>query len=208
MGRWQTAAYPLLGSPGPAEEGFTVADRTKDKTKSVRPRAGSTASLEDETASEPGDLPEDDLTGEESDLASAPDDEADEPIAADRALVPEDEDEEDLRLPEAYVGGGAVSQTVARSSTRGLAVPRWMMGNAFTRFLAESYLELRKVTWPEPRVARNMTLIVIGMSVFVAVFLGLADYGLTQFVQWAISHAAPVVPGAAPTPTPPLVPGP
>ena len=153
-------------------------------------------------AAQAQDLPED-----ESDLASEAD--GGEPADEERALMPaEDSADDDLRISAAYTSaGGVAAQSVARSSTRGLTVPRWMMGNAFTRFLAESYLELRKVTWPEFTVARNMTFIVIGMSVFVAIVLGAADYGLTQMVQWVISHAAPIVPGATPTPIPPTLPG-
>ena len=182
-----------------------MADRTNEKTNGARPGAGSTASLEDEMPDAAGDLPEDEP---ELDAEDEPFDESDDESGADdapasrgRALaVSEDED---LRLTpyEASVGGSG--SAVARSSTRGLAVPQWMLGNAFTRFLAESYLELRKVTWPEFLVARNMTFIVIGMSVFVAIVLGAADYGLTQAVQWVIIHAAPAVnPAATPTPLP------
>lgn len=148
----------------------------------------------------------DDLPEDESDLM--PEADGDEPFSEERALVPaEDSPDEDLRISAAYTSaGGVAAQSVARSSTRGLTVPRWMMGNAFTRFLAESYLELRKVTWPEFTVARNMTFIVIAMSIFVAIVLGAADYGLTQMVQWVISHAAPVIPAGTPTPVPPPLP--
>lgn len=148
----------------------------------------------------------DDLPEDESELASEPDD--GELADEERALVPADDSlDDDLRISAAYTSaGGVAAQSVARSSTRGLTVPRWMMGNAFTRFLAESYLELRKVTWPEFIVARNMTFIVIGMSIFVAIVLGAADYGLTQGVQWVISHAAPVIPAGTPTPVPPALP--
>lgn len=154
-------------------------------------------------AAEADNLPEDEM-----DDVSEPEDANDEPVDDAHALVPAgDGPDEDLRVSQAYTSSGAVAgQGVARSATRGLTVPTWMMGNAFTRFLAESYLELRKVTWPEFTVARNMTFIVIGMSVFVAIVLGAADYGLTQLVQWVISHAAPVVPGVTPTPVPPQLP--
>jgi preprotein translocase SecE subunit len=64
------------------------------------------------------------------------------------------------------------------------------MGNAFTRFLVESYLELRKVTWPRPIDAWNMTLIVIAMSAFVAIVLGAADLGLAKALTWIVGLGA------------------
>lgn len=151
-----------------------------------------------------GDLPENEPElNAETEPFDESDEAADEDEAQDagrRALAVPD-DEEDLRITPYEASVGASGSAVARSSTRGLAVPQWMLGNAFTRFLAESYLELRKVTWPEFLVARNMTFIVIGMSIFVAVILGVADYGLTQAVQWVITHAAPPgSPTATPTP--------
>jgi preprotein translocase SecE subunit len=74
------------------------------------------------------------------------------------------------------------------------------MRNPVTRYLAEVYIELRKVTWPDWHDAWNMALVVIGMSLTVAVILGAADFGLTHLVTWVISHAAS--PSTAPTPTP------
>ena len=47
------------------------------------------------------------------------------------------------------------------------------------RFLTEAYYELRhKVTWPTFIEARNMTFVVIVLSVVVGCLLGLVDYGL------------------------------
>ncbi len=47
------------------------------------------------------------------------------------------------------------------------------------RFMAEAYYELRhKVTWPTFVEARNMTFVVIVLSVVVGGILGLVDYGL------------------------------
>ena len=61
------------------------------------------------------------------------------------------------------------------------------MANPVTRRFAEAYLELLKVTWPTPREAWNMTLIVVAISAFVAMILGLADLGLQQALAWLIS---------------------
>lgn len=59
--------------------------------------------------------------------------------------------------------------------------------NRVFRYFKESKDELRKVTWPSRKEAIKHTLIVIGVSVAVAVFLGLADYlmnlGLEQLIK-------------------------
>jgi preprotein translocase subunit SecE len=47
------------------------------------------------------------------------------------------------------------------------------------RFITEAYYELRhKVTWPTFEEARNMTLVVIVISIVIGGILGLIDYGL------------------------------
>lgn len=53
-------------------------------------------------------------------------------------------------------------------------------------YFREAREELRKVAWPTWLETRNNTLLVIGISVFVAVFLGLADIGLSSLFKLAI----------------------
>ncbi|MFA6391151.1 MAG: preprotein translocase subunit SecE [Patescibacteria group bacterium] len=59
--------------------------------------------------------------------------------------------------------------------------------NKIFRYFKESKDELRKVTWPSRKEAIKHTLIVIGVSVSVALFLGLADFlmnmGLEQLIK-------------------------
>ena len=46
--------------------------------------------------------------------------------------------------------------------------PEWMMGNAVTRYAAESFVELySNTTWPTWREAWNFTLIVLAMAAVV-----------------------------------------
>lgn len=52
-----------------------------------------------------------------------------------------------------------------------------------TRYLRESREELKKVVWPKWPEVRNNTLLVIGISVFVALFLGVIDLGLNAVLQ-------------------------
>ncbi len=56
--------------------------------------------------------------------------------------------------------------------------------NRIVRFTRESYHELRyKVTWPTFPEARNMTFVVIGLSLVVGLVLGLVDSGLFQLFR-------------------------
>jgi preprotein translocase SecE subunit len=49
------------------------------------------------------------------------------------------------------------------------------MAIRFPAYFRQSREELRKVAWPTWLETRNNTLLVIGISIFVAAFLGLAD---------------------------------
>ncbi len=49
-------------------------------------------------------------------------------------------------------------------------------GNVVTRFLRETRSELRKVVWPTRREAINMTAIVLGVTILMAVGLGIVDW--------------------------------
>ncbi len=50
-------------------------------------------------------------------------------------------------------------------------------------YFREAREELRKVAWPTWLETRNNTLLVMGISIFVAIFLGLADIGLSALFQ-------------------------
>ena len=43
--------------------------------------------------------------------------------------------------------------------------------------------EIKKVTWPTRTETRNLTIVVIGISVFVGGVLGIVDLVLVQFVK-------------------------
>ena len=44
------------------------------------------------------------------------------------------------------------------------------------RFVQDSYQELRKVTWPTPQQARNLTILVLVISSAVSVYISAFDY--------------------------------
>lgn len=48
--------------------------------------------------------------------------------------------------------------------------------NRVVRYLKEVRAELRKVTWPSRRVATNLTIIVITVTVLASAALGLVDW--------------------------------
>jgi preprotein translocase SecE subunit len=56
--------------------------------------------------------------------------------------------------------------------------------NKYVRFILEAYYELRhKVTWPTFEEARNMTVVVIVLSVVIGIILGIADFGLLHLYK-------------------------
>jgi preprotein translocase subunit SecE len=48
--------------------------------------------------------------------------------------------------------------------------------NFIARYLKETRAELKKVTWPTRQEALNLTLIVVGFTIFMAALLGIIDY--------------------------------
>jgi preprotein translocase SecE subunit len=50
----------------------------------------------------------------------------------------------------------------------------------FRSYLAEVARELRSVTWPTRQQTLTQTMLVIGVSALLAVYLGVLDYGLAQ----------------------------
>lgn len=48
------------------------------------------------------------------------------------------------------------------------------------KYFIESKNELLKVVWPDRKTTVNMTIAVAVVSLVVAVFLGVVDYGLTK----------------------------
>jgi len=55
--------------------------------------------------------------------------------------------------------------------------------NKLTNYLRESYQELKKVVWPTKQETINHTLLVIGISLGAAVFLGALDFLFTWILE-------------------------
>ena len=52
-----------------------------------------------------------------------------------------------------------------------------------SEFIREVRSELRKVVWPTRAEATNLTMIVIGVSAAVGVFLGLVDFAFSEMFR-------------------------
>ncbi len=155
--------------------------KTIDKAKNAA-RAGSKRAVSDAT-------PEEVLDGE-----TPLDSEDSMPESMDEGAS---EEEEDLSLevdPTAREDSSRRALATAeergvttRSGSAGVYVPAPLMRNPVTRWLAESYIELRKVTWPEPRDAWNMTLVVIAVSIVMSLLLAAVDFGLGHLLTYFVS---------------------
>jgi len=77
------------------------------------------------------------------------------------------------------------SKSSGRSESKSSLSTRQRFRNSrLVRFVREAYHELRyKVTWPTFEEARNMTFVVIGLSIAVGLVLWIADVGLFQLFQ-------------------------
>jgi len=53
-------------------------------------------------------------------------------------------------------------------------------------FLKEVRLEAKKVNWPTQKEVLKYTLLVVGVSVVLAIFLGGTDFLFTRVLNWVI----------------------
>jgi preprotein translocase subunit SecE len=59
--------------------------------------------------------------------------------------------------------------------------------NRIVRYFRETRGELRKVTWPTPQESRRLTAIVLGVTIVMALFLGVWDLFFAKVVEGAVS---------------------
>lgn len=60
------------------------------------------------------------------------------------------------------------------------------MFKKISNYLKDSQVELKKVVWPTKKQTRNHTLMVIGISLALAAFLGAIDYALNLLLEISI----------------------
>ena len=71
-------------------------------------------------------------------------------------------------------------------TTAGQQVTTNKPDNALVRYFKETRAEIRKVTWPTREEATNLTLIVLGVTVVMAMFLGAVDYVFATLIRLII----------------------
>jgi len=94
---------------------------------------------------------------------------------------------------------------VAKSKARAAATSDGKEPNAVVKYFQETRAELRKVTWPTREEARNLTLIIVAVTIAMAVFLGLFDYLFQETVGgivlgqvvWMVIAVVLILAGAA-----------
>ena len=59
--------------------------------------------------------------------------------------------------------------------------------NAIVRYFKDTRGELRKVSWPTRKQATNLTLIVLGVTVAMAIFLGACDLLFSTLIRLIVS---------------------
>lgn len=57
---------------------------------------------------------------------------------------------------------------------------------ALTTYVRESVAELYKVTWPTREETKNYTLLVLGLSIFVAIFFSALDLQLNKLLEFIL----------------------
>ena len=59
---------------------------------------------------------------------------------------------------------------------------------SLTKYLNETIIELKKVSWPSKDDTIQMTSLVIGVSIIVALYLGGLDYIFTQVMKYFLNY--------------------
>ena len=68
---------------------------------------------------------------------------------------------------------------ICKRGNEGMARPEFLnkiVDNRLTRYFKETWYELKKVSWPTRREALNLTGMVVAVTLFLAIVLGLMDW--------------------------------
>jgi preprotein translocase subunit SecE len=57
----------------------------------------------------------------------------------------------------------------------------------FIKYLSETAAELNQVSWPTQHQAMLYTVLVIGISIIVSMFVGAFDYLFSQFINFIVN---------------------
>ncbi|MBW1785888.1 MAG: preprotein translocase subunit SecE [Deltaproteobacteria bacterium] len=75
----------------------------------------------------------------------------------------------------------AVKKPADKKGKEGFFLPRYV--NVTTQFLREAKMELKKVKWPTRKELLASTAVVIFLSILMAFYLGLVDFGLIKIIR-------------------------
>jgi len=56
-----------------------------------------------------------------------------------------------------------------------------------TSFFKNVVTEMRKVSWPKRKDLTRYTIVVISTVVFMAIYFGLVDFGLSRVMEWYVA---------------------
>ena len=60
--------------------------------------------------------------------------------------------------------------------------------NKLTEYLKGAIEEMKKVTWPTKKETQNYTMMVIGISIGMAIFLGVLDFAFSKGIEMIITR--------------------
>jgi len=91
------------------------------------------------------------------------------------------------QLRRSTAGNAAVAQPSRKAPSKVAqrpALPKLTsQSKGIGKFLGEVRSELRKVVWPTRTEARNLTVLVVGVSVVVGIVLGFVDYAFSELFR-------------------------
>ena len=76
---------------------------------------------------------------------------------------------------------GRPTRSVAPAGARSL--PLGGRGQGLVSLFRDLKSEIKKVNWPTPRQAANMTAVIVALSAALGVFLGAVDYGFQELFR-------------------------
>jgi preprotein translocase subunit SecE len=77
---------------------------------------------------------------------------------------------------------GLTKKDSPKKTDNGVSLPKKYF-SIVRQFLADSKMELKKVTWPTKKELFSVTAVVIVLVFFIAFFLGLVDFGLVKIIK-------------------------
>jgi len=77
-------------------------------------------------------------------------------------------------------------KSLPKKFTVASAPPIFLMEN-LTKYFRDTAAELKQVSWPTQHQAMMYTILVIGISTVVALFVGAFDYGFSQVISFLVN---------------------